>query len=130
MPIKSKVEVVKDFCSDFSYEPNFASIQDIIDNDIQLIHGDFHRSNILLNPDKKVCGLLDFATVSVGSLYFDLGHMCFSMDEKFSGHFLSACEERLKVHIDRNKIKRMCEFFDDMINKHYLLFIKKGDTNV
>jgi serine/threonine protein kinase len=124
VPIKSKVEVVRDFCTDFSYTPDFDTIQDIIDNDIQLIHGDFHRSNILLNSEKKVCGLLDFATVSLGSLYFDLGHMCFSMNEKFNKYFLMACENKLKVHIDRKKIKRMCAFFDDMINKHYVPFIK------
>lgn len=123
--LKTKEQLIRDFCRDFEYSPDFTLIEDIICDDIGLIHGDFHRSNILLNKSKNISGLLDFATVSIGSIYYDLGQMCFSMNEKFNDIFVATCEQRLNLKFDRNKIKRMVEFLDNMINKNYLPFIRR-----
>lgn len=130
LKLKTKREIIEEFCKDFSYKPDFSSIEDVIDDNENIIHGDFHRSNILLDSHKNLCGLLDFSTFCYGSIYFDIGHMCFSMYEQFNEKFINACEQYLNKSLDINKLKRVISFLDDMINKHYLPYIKKGDTNV
>lgn len=122
--LKTKKEMILDFCADFGYTPDFRIVSDIIDDDKQLIHGDFHRSNILLDENNELKALLDFATFSRGSIYFDIGHMCFSMNEKFSRIFIAECEKQLGCELDKTKIKRVVVFLDELINKHYLPFIK------
>lgn len=121
--VKSKEKLLIKFCEDFHYTPKIEMISDIMKENVQLIHGDFHQSNILLDKGNNICGLLDFSTISIGSVYFDLGHMCFSKNRAFNDVFLGKCEETLKLKIDREKIERMEEFLDDLINKHYLPYI-------
>lgn len=124
--IKTKKEELLDFSRDFGYTPKFNLIQEILDENETVIHGDFHRSNILVDQNKNVCGLLDFATVCYGSLYFDIAHMIFSMSEPFNTYFLLECEKQFKRKFDKDKINRILIFLDDLINKHYLPYIK-GD---
>ncbi len=128
--LKTKRELIEEFCNDFLYCPDYSNISDIIDDNDSLIHGDFHRSNILIDSHKNVCGLLDFSTFCYGSIYFDIGHMCFSMYEQFNKKFVNACEQRLGKSLEFDKIKRVINFLDDMINRHYLPYIKKGDSHV
>ena len=74
----TKKELLDMFCSDFDYIPDYSHISEML-NDETLIHGDFHRHNILLNDRKEVVAILDFATFSKGSIYFDIGHMILSV---------------------------------------------------
>lgn len=126
LSLKTKKEELLEFSRDFGYVPKFNLIQDILDENETVIHGDFHRSNILVDQNKNICGLLDFATVCYGSLYFDIGHMIFSMSEPFNTYFLLECENQFKRKFDKDKIDRILIFLDDLINKHYLPYIK-GD---
>lgn len=123
--IGTKRDSLDKFCRDFDYAPKFAEIENIL-KEKTLIHGDFHRSNIILDKNKKLKGVLDFATVSVGSKYFDIGHMIFSMTHRFNEIFLDEYEKISKCKIDTDKIKLVVSFLDDMINSNYLPFVRRA----
>lgn len=123
-PLETKKDNIENFCKDFNYKPNFSIIEDIINDNSNVIHGDFHRSNIIVDNNKHLNGILDFSTLSIGSVYFDLGHMCFSMNEQFNKLFLNICEKVLGIKIDMDKINRTIHFLDEMINKNYLPYIR------
>jgi len=123
--VLSKKRSIELFCRDFNYIPSFGNVEELLEENT-LIHGDFHRSNILLDNDKKPCGILDFATFSTGSIYFDLGQMVFSMTEPFNSIFLNEYEKVTGISVNKDKLQRVVSFLDDMINGHYLPFITRG----
>jgi len=121
--IGTKRESLELFCKDFDYSPRFDKIADLLE-ERTLIHGDYHRSNIILK-DKRLNGVLDFATVSIGSKYFDIGHMMFSMNDKFNKLFIDEYEKAADRKVNWNNIERVISFLDDMINNNYLPFIRR-----
>ena len=119
----TKKELLDMFCSDFDYIPDYSHISEML-NDETLIHGDFHRHNILLNDRKEVVAILDFATFSKGSIYFDIGHMILSVKSPaFSVKFIENYEKISQKKLDKNKLKSVIDFIYTIINENYLPYI-------
>lgn len=120
--IITKKQSLLSFASDFHYEPKFSMIEDLLNED-SVIHGDFHKKNIILDDENNLSGLIDFTTFSTGSIYFDIGHFVFSTKESIWSVFLKEYQVAAQVKIDDNKLSRVIDFLDDLIKKHYLPYI-------
>lgn len=125
-PIITKKASLIDFAAEFNYQPKFSLIEDLL-NDDSVIHGDFHRKNIILDVHKNLSGIIDFTTFSTGSIYFDIGHFVFSTKEKLGTTFLEEYQKAANIKINDNKLTRIIEFLDDLIKKHYLPYINSQE---
>lgn len=127
LEIHTKRNLLDNFCKDFNYTPDYSLISDLLDEDT-FIHGDFHRHNILLNNNKEFVAILDFATFSKGSIYFDLGHMILSVKSPlFREKFIENYEKISRKKINIDKLERVMKFIYTLINENYLLYINNKE---
>ncbi|MDE6059083.1 MAG: aminoglycoside phosphotransferase family protein [Clostridia bacterium] len=121
-PLITKKQSLINFSAEFNYQPKFDLIEDVLAEN-SVIHGDFHRKNIILDTHKKLSGIIDFTTFSTGSIYFDIGHFVFSTKEGLGTIFLDEYQRVTNMKIDEDKLTRVIDFLYDLIKKNYLPFI-------
>lgn len=127
LEIHTKKNLLDSFCEDFNYIPDYSLISDLLEENT-FIHGDFHRHNILLNNNKEFVAILDFATFSKGSIYFDLGHMILSVKSPhFRVKFIENYEKISRKKINIDKLERVIKFIYTLINENYLVYINNKE---
>lgn len=125
-PIITKKQSLTNFAAEFKYCPKFSLIEDMLTEN-SVIHGDFHRKNIILDIHKNLSGIIDFTTFSTGSIYFDIGHFVFSTKDVLGTMFLEEYQRAANIKIDENKLTRIIDFLNDLIKKNYLPFINSQE---
>ena len=121
-PIITKKQSLTNFAAEFNYCPKFNLIEDMLAENT-VIHGDFHRKNIILSAHNNLSGIIDFTTFSAGSIYFDIGHFVFSAKYELGTVFLEEYQNAANIKINENKLTRIIDFLDDLIKKNYLPYI-------
>lgn len=120
--IEKEVKILEEFRRSIGKHVNQESLEDLserikdmshslIPEDIGLIHGDFYRGNVLVNPDcSGISGVIDWGESGSGDLAFDLASLSVDFSEdviiRLIPHGFSA---RSRKYLERMRIYKSIE---------------------
>lgn len=88
-----------------------------------LSHADLNPGNILLDEHHNVCGILDFAFVSLTSELNDVARLIGRLPQDFYPIMLKQYNNRFKTKIDNSKIDDLIGVWNH-VEYHYMIYMK------
>lgn len=94
-----------------------------------LSHGDFHPGNILIGPDKKVAGVIDFAFITMSDCHADLGRFVSRSDAYMSDALIQTYQKRSPHLCQFDKIQQMADLFHYVDHK-YVQYMQRAHPEI
>ena len=94
-----------------------------------LAHGDFHPGNILIGPDKKVAGVIDFAFMTVSDRHADLGRFVSRSDSQMSQFLIQAYQQQTQQACQMDKVQKMADLFR-YVDRKYVQYMQRAHPEI
>ena len=89
-----------------------------------LVHGDLNSSNILLDDNNHIAGIIDFGFAGFGNKYFDIARIIGRCPAKFKNAIIKSYEEISKEKLDYDVLDEEIKIWSD-IDNGYINYMRK-----
>ena len=90
---------------------------------LTLSHADLNPGNILLDENYNVCGILDFAFVSLTSDINDMARLIGRLPNDYYPIMVNAYNNQFKTNINKNDIDELIKVWNH-VEYHYMIYMK------
>lgn len=88
-----------------------------------LSHGDLNGGNILIDENKNICAILDFAFISKSSRVTDLARIIGRLPEDFAEPMLDEYNKLSKLSVDKDDILKLIDVYN-YVDSKYIEFMR------
>lgn len=111
---------------DFSKHDNLIKLEQ---GDLVLNHADLNPGNILIDENKNVCAIIDFAFVSKSSDLNDVSRLIGRLPEDFHEIMLSSYNNRFNKNILMDKIHSLISVWN-YVEEHYINYMRVNQPEI
>jgi len=122
----SELSRVDDAYYDFSRHDNLVNLEK---QDMVLNHADLNPGNILIDENKNVCAIIDFAFVSRSSKINDVSRLIGRLPKDFHQIMLDSYNKRFSSNVSMSEIKSLISVWD-YVEEHYINYMRENQPEI
>ena len=111
---------------DFSKHDNLVNLEK---GNLVLNHADLNPGNILIDDDKNVCAIIDFAFVSKSSELNDVSRLIGRLPEDFHEIMLDSYNKKFNKNVLMDKIKSLISVWN-YVEEHYINYMRVNQPEI
>lgn len=111
---------------DFSKHDNLVNLEQ---GNLVLNHADLNPGNILIDDDRNVCAIIDFAFVSKSSELNDVSRLIGRLPEDFHEIMLNSYNKRFNKNVLMDKVKSLISVWN-YVEEHYINYMRVNQPEI
>lgn len=117
---------VDDAYYDFSRHDNLVNLEK---QEMVLNHADLNPGNILIDENKNVCAIIDFAFVSKSSKINDVSRLIGRLPADFHEIMLRSYNNRFGTNISMDEVRALISVWD-YVEEHYINYMRENQPEI
>ena len=111
---------------DFSRHDNLVNLEK---QEMVLNHADLNPGNILIDENKNVCAIIDFAFVSKSSKINDVSRLIGRLPHDFHHIMLDSYNNRFGTQVSMDEVKDLISVWD-YVEEHYINYMRENQPEI
>ncbi len=111
---------------DFTKHDNLVNLEQ---GNLVLNHADLNPGNILIDDDRNVCAIIDFAFVSKSSELNDVSRLIGRLPEDFHEIMLNSYNKRFNKNVLMDKVKSLISVWN-YVEEHYINYMRVNQPEI